>query len=407
MMNGSTPGDPVGDDRIDRRDFFALTGRYGATATILGIAGVSGGATLLEATAAHAASEEDKKAAAEHVLVMASTGTLNRWPDGSVSKHQSNMTGFVQWKDYVETFSGGKIYVDVHFGGALGGQIATARKVQQGSLQGCHSSSQNMAAVAPVWNAVDFPYQIGPVENFWKICYSKEVNDTLRETSKQQGVIVSMLFPMVRWIELRQGLDREVRLPQDVDGLKIRVTGSKLEQTAFQILPANPTPVAWPEVYNALKDGAVDGIHVAPGPVADAKISEVIGSLVDTEFFYNTDSWWVSTKWYMSLPPALQEALDRASYHSQIFAHDLYEPLLRHQVGIRPDSPPTAVWQQEPAKQILLSDDERAQWQEYLSYERNKDTYDPLIERFGREVYETVKRVAHEPGTPEQKRWWT
>lgn len=394
-------------ERIDRREFFSLSGRYGTAATLLGVAGASGGAaTLLDATEAYAATEEEKKNKAEHVLVMASTGALNRWPDGSISKHQSNMTGFVQWKDYIEAYSDGKIYVDVHLGGSLGGQIATARKVQQGSLQGCHSSTQNMAAVAPVWNAIDFPYQIGPVDNFWKVCYSKDVNDTLRERSKEQGVIVSMLFPQIRWIELRQGLDREIRLPQDVQGLKIRVTGSKLEQTAFEILPANPTPVAWPEVYNALKDGAVDGIHVAPGPVADANISEVIGTLVDTKFFYNTDSWWVSTKWYNSLPKAMQEAIDMASYQSQIFAHDIYEPLHRHQIGVRPDSPPTAVWQQETAKQILLTDEERAQWVDFLSYDRNKDVYDPLIERFGRDVYETAKRVAHEPGEVEQSPWW-
>jgi hypothetical protein len=68
----------------------------------------------------------------------------------------------------------------------------------------------------------------------------------------------------------------------DLKGLKMRVTGSKLEQAAFKILPANPTPIAWAEVFTALKDGAVDGVHVSAPSVLDGGMGPVVGQLVDT-----------------------------------------------------------------------------------------------------------------------------
>ena len=231
-----------------------------------------------------------KKPRPKHVLLFSSTENANRWPNGKLSKEQSNVTGLIQLKQYVEEESKGKIYFDLQYGGTLGNQIEMPRKLQQGVLAGCHASTQNAAAAAGVWNVIDFPYVVGPVDNFWKLLYSKRINDTLRKKSEEQGLITLCIFPQTRWIEMRKGLGFEIRRPEQLKGVKMRVTGSRLEQVAFQILPANPTPVAWGEVYNALKDGTVDGIHVGPGPVADYSISDVVGTQTDVDFMYNSDA---------------------------------------------------------------------------------------------------------------------
>jgi tripartite ATP-independent transporter DctP family solute receptor len=52
---------------------------------------------------------------------------------------------------------------------------------------------------------------------------------------------------------------REVRKPDDLKGLKIRVVGSPLFLATFQALGANPTQMSWADAQPAFASGAVDG----------------------------------------------------------------------------------------------------------------------------------------------------
>jgi tripartite ATP-independent transporter DctP family solute receptor len=51
----------------------------------------------------------------------------------------------------------------------------------------------------------------------------------------------------------------EVRKPEDLKGLKIRVVGSPLFNDTFTALGANPTQMSWADAQPALSTGAVDG----------------------------------------------------------------------------------------------------------------------------------------------------
>lgn len=387
-----------------RREFLSSSTSYAFLASLRGAFPV--GAVFYEMADAFAATEAEKKSKAEHVMLLGCTESPNRWPNGKLSKQQSNITGIVELKEFIQEESNGKIYVDLQYGGTLGNQIEMPRKLQQGVLAACHASTQNAAAVAPVWNVLDFPYHIGPADSFWKLMYSKDINETLRKKSEQQGMIALCVFPQIRWIQLRKGLGFNVRTPDQLKGLKVRVTGSRLEQEAFKILPTNPTPVVWGEVYNAMKDGTVDGIHIGPGPVADYNITEVVGTQTDVEFMYNSDAVYVSTSWYRKLPPALQEAVLEGAFRAQSMQHDVYEPYLRDQWGIRQDSPADSVYKKLTIDTVYLTPKERDVWRDYLSYERNKNIFDPLIERFGKTEYDMVKKVASASGPVEKRRWW-
>ena len=393
---------------LGRRDFLQLCAAFGTTAVLGGVLAATATAEaneIKQQISIQAAEEEKKAAAAKHTMILALDGVSNRWADGVLCKSTMWIIGAWRLKENIEKESKGEIYVKIVEGGALGGQVKAARKVQQGIIQACNVSTQNMAAFAPVWNVTDIPFAIGPVENYWKLLYSKEINDTLRAKSMKQGVMNLTSFPQTRWLELKMGLPEDVRLPDQLKGLKIRVTGSKFEQAIFDILPSSPTPIAWGEVYTAMKEGAIDGIHVGPASVADAGIHEVVGQLVNTEMMYNSDTFFLNTKWFNKMSPVLQEAILEASYQTQLFIEGIYEPLHVLQAGIRSDSPPDAIWKKVGTKQVILTDDERAAWKDFLSFERNKDRFEPMIKKFGKEEFEAVQRVAAS-GDTEKTRWW-
>lgn len=394
-------------DDAERRDFLRLVARFGFGAAVVAWAANPLASYAQKADAAQAAASDEaaKKAAAKHVLTLGLDGPLNKSPDGPVTQGAMWLFGNMEFKAAVEKHSGGEVYVDVHDGSVLGSQTAALRKVQQGIIQAATCSTQNAAELAPIWNVIDIPYTIGPVDNYWKLIYSPEFARTVRADSEKKNIMCLFTTPAPRWLEMSKNVRHEIRKPEDIKGLKMRVTGSKLEQAAFRILPANPTPIAWPEVFAAMKDGAVDGIHIGPPSVLDGGMGPVTGQLVDTEWMYNSDSTWLTTRWLNNLPPKSREAVLEAAFEAQNYIYNNFERLMRDQAGIRPDSPRVG-WSAHDVKFIRLTPEERGAWRDYLSVERNKKELNELIDRFGRKEYETAVRVANATGKAEPQRWW-
>lgn len=395
--------------KVDRREFLRLTAAWGLTATLGGILGAPASADaqeIRERVIASAAKEREKLKAAKYILKYASGGRIDRWPEGPVATGSPEILGTWEFKESLERDSKGAIAVDLIQGGKLGVQTILAKKVQQGVIGGCTCSTQNVAGLIPVWNVTDFPYSIGAEENYFKLLYSKEFSDTVRKKSVNGGIVFLWAFAPHRWFGLRKGIPYEVRLPEHLEGLKIRVTGSKLEQEALKTLPCNPTPLAWGECYTGMKEGAIDGIHVNVAAQVDFKFHEVQSQMVDSGFMFSSDANWVSTKFYRKLPPSLQEAVLEAAYQATVTVHDIFEPFHVRQIGNRPQSPPDSILGKSDVKLVFLSPREKEVWKDWLAYDRHKKKYAPLVEKFGRKEFETVLRVARAAGKPEKRRWW-
>ena len=395
--------------QVDRRQFLRLMSAYGMTATVGGMLGAPFSADAQEIrqrVIAQAAKEKEKRRSAKYTMLFATGGLMNRWPKGSVVKTSVELIGAWQLKEGIERKSKGEIVINMVEGAKLGAQTRLAKKLQQGVIDGCTCSTQNVAGLIPVWNVTDFPYTIGEEENYWKLLYSKEFNDLVRVESMQKGIMCLYVFAPHRWFNLRKGISHEVRRPEHLKGLKIRVTGSKLEQEALKVLPCNPTPIAWGETYSAMKEGAIDGIHVNVAAQSDFGFHEVSGQIIDSGFMFSSDATWIGTKFYRKLSSKLQEAVLESAYEGTVFAQDTFEPFHVRQIGIRPNSPPDSIWKKAKVKQVILTPAEKEVWKDWLAYDRNKKRYAPLVKRFGQKEFETVLRVAQAPGKPEKRRWW-
>ena len=63
--------------------------------------------------------------------------------------------------------------------------------------------------------------------------------------------------------------DRQVKTPDDLKGIKLRMPPGEFWQFLGESLGANPTPVAYAELYTALQTGTVDG---QDNPVVASKL---------------------------------------------------------------------------------------------------------------------------------------
>lgn len=106
--------------------------------------------------------------------------------------------------------------------------------------------------------------------------------------------------------------NKEVRTPEDMQGFRMRVPETPLSIASAEAMGANPTPVAYAEVYIALQQGVVDGseapIAVISGESFDEPISHVNLTnhlITGIHPFINIDTW-------ESLTENQQEALTTA-----------------------------------------------------------------------------------------------
>ena len=86
--------------------------------------------------------------------------------------------------------------------------------------------------------------------------------------------------PLALWVSEPNVIimrDKQIRTPQDIAGLKIRVAGS-VAADVVTALGATPVQMPIPQVYNALQTGLIDGIITGSSAIADFKLLEVANS---------------------------------------------------------------------------------------------------------------------------------
>jgi TRAP-type C4-dicarboxylate transport system substrate-binding protein len=402
-IRGRSTEQANGEPKSARRAFMRVVRDHGSCVAAL-VAASNGfaGLGIRDAAAQTADEERAKRSAASHVMVTAIDGLLDRYPEGSVTRETIYTSGSILLKRLIERNSGGRIYVDLKPGGSLGFQAVG--KVQQGVIQACNATTQNCASIVPIWNLLDFPFEIGNGTNMTKVFYSKEINASLRRKSEERGLIMLCGTPFMRWLHFGASATRDVTAPEGVKGLKIRVTNSKLELTGLQILGANPTPVGGGEIVTAMSQGMIDGYNIGPHLTVDFNLLAAVKQVVDVEFMPNTDCVWVGTKWMRGLPQQMQGAIMDAAFELQQHLVAEAPKIYTTQVGVEKDSPANSPFRQSAIRVHRLSEAQRNGWKDAMGFERNAQLKE-LVDQFGRTEFETVRRVVKE-GTTAPNRWW-
>jgi C4-dicarboxylate-binding protein DctP len=187
----------------------------------------------------------------------------------------------------------------------------------------------------------------------------------------------------LRVLGMSKKLNREVRVPADLKGVKIRITASKVEQQAFALTPASPVAVNWGETYQAVQQGVVDALHVGLGPLSAARIPENIGTATRLNMSFNAHVAVVGRKWFDGLPAPVRESIERAARESWTYqkaeqrkANDLM----------------WGEWKAAGIKVHDLTADERKAWFAALGHTRPE--WNSHKERYGKALYERIAQGA-------------
>ncbi|AXK46662.1 TRAP transporter substrate-binding protein [Brachybacterium saurashtrense] len=110
---------------------------------------------------------------------------------------------------------------------------------------------------------------------------------------------------------------RPLEVPEDVAGLKIRTPDDPMTIDIFRELGANPTPMAFGELYLGLRQGAVDGQENPVVNIHSSSLHEVQEHLAVTGHKYEMNPFVISTTRWEGLDPAIRTVIEEAAVEAQ------------------------------------------------------------------------------------------
>jgi tripartite ATP-independent transporter DctP family solute receptor len=171
-----------------------------------------------------------------------------------------------------------------HYNGSLIAQNSELEAIASGDLEMSIASAQELAQFFPEFSIFatgyvhqDAAHQVAVFNDPLMDPFKKTVEDEL-------GVkLLSVMYLGRRHVNLRQTKDElTVTTPDDLAGVNLRMPGTDAWQFLGKALGANPTPMAFTEVYTALQTGSVDGQDNPLPTVVDAKFYEVTNQVALT-----------------------------------------------------------------------------------------------------------------------------
>lgn len=206
-----------------------------------------------------------------------------------------------------------------HWNGSLFQQGTELEAIASGDLEMSITSAQELATFFPEFSIFTAGYVHQSAEHQVKV-----FNDPLMDAFKQKvedelGVkLLSVMYLGRRQVNLRMPKsERTVMTPADLAGVNLRMPGTDAWQFLGRALGANPTPMAFTEVYTALQTGAVDGQDNPLPTVVDAKFYEVTKQIVLTSHLVDLNYIALSKAAWDAMTPEqqakVQEAADAAA----------------------------------------------------------------------------------------------
>ncbi len=214
------------------------------------------------------------------------------------------------FKNIVEAESGGRISVNVYPSGQLGGETELLQSAQEGMLTMAMVSGA-YAKLCPEASVLEIPYLFPSAPVAWKVL-DGEFGNKLSQHCLQQTGLRNLAYAETGFRHFTNS-KREIRTPNDLQGLKIRVMTTPLYVELLKSMKAEPTPIAFPEVPAALTTGVIDGQENPVSVISSNKFYELQKYITLDGHVYGTDFMLINDDFYKNLKAEDKAIIDKAA----------------------------------------------------------------------------------------------
>jgi tripartite ATP-independent transporter DctP family solute receptor len=221
-------------------------------------------------------------------------------------EHSEHKT-FEFFKEYVERESDNRIQVEIFPNGELGSDRELIEGVQVGTVTMAGPSTAPVASFVPKFSVFDLPFLFESREVAYDVLDSDLGTDLLTEL---ESADIKGLGWWESGFRHLTNSKKAVASPSDLNGLVVRTMENEMHVAAWESLGANPTPMAWGEVFVSLQQGTLDGQENPLGIIYSQKVYEVQDYLTLSGHVYSPIAVLMNQDFYNSLPDDLKKIVD-------------------------------------------------------------------------------------------------
>jgi tripartite ATP-independent transporter DctP family solute receptor len=184
-----------------------------------------------------------------------------------------------------------------------------------------------MSTVDQKYGVFEMPYIIVSRAHMKRVTESPEVKKALFDPLPRQGIRLIAV-----WENGFRHMTNNVRpigKPEDLKGIKLRVPSGIWRVKMFKAYGANPSPMAYAEVYSALQSGVMDGQENPLAQIWSGKFHEVQKYVSLTGHVYSPSYIVVNESFWQRLPADQRQVIERLALEMGDYARSAGERLDR------------------------------------------------------------------------------
>ena len=282
------------------------------------------------------------------------------------------------FKELVEANSDGRITVELYHSSQLGDDREMMEALQLGTQEMTCPSTAPIAPFVNGFKVFDLPF-LFPSDGAADYVLDSEIGQQLLDDLSDIG-IKGLVYWENGFRQLTNDV-RPVRTPADVAGLKVRTMENPLHLAAWETMGANPTPMAFGELFSALQQDVVDGQENPWGTIYLQNFPEVQRYTTNTGHVYSPFVLMIAQDFWDDLPSDLQDVVMDAAIESRDHNRELNRRLNAEYL--------------EELKDVMdvtiLSNEEKMAFQEATSA-----VYDQYAEEIGVDLVNAVREKVAE-----------
>jgi len=236
-----------------------------------------------------------------------------------------------------------KYQIDVFAASALGNEQQIAQALPLGTIDLAYLGASFVGAIYKPISIVNAPYVWRDIEHHTAFSKSPLLAELADGYFKQTGnKIVAITYYGARHTTANKALNK----PEDLKGMKLRVPQAPMYMMFPKAVGANPTPIAFAEVYLALQNKTVDGQENPLPTIQAKKFYEVQSHINLTGHMLDNLTTTISAGLWNKLSPAERE----------IFASVYKEAAARAGAAVRGAEQKLVEWFKQQGKTVVTPD---------------------------------------------------
>lgn len=226
----------------------------------------------------------------------------------------------VKFGEEVSALTDGRIEVEVFPNESLGKEIDLINGMQLGTVDAT-ITGESLQNWAPMAALLAVPYAYKSLEHMDEVAGGE-----IGENIKAQITEKARIRPLAYFARGPRNLTskRPITSPAELDGLKLRVPNVPLFVDVWKALGAQPTPMAFSEVFTSLQNGTIDGQENPLALIKSANFNEVQGYINKTEHVRSWIYLTISELTWAKLSEADQAAVQQAALTAQAYERELF-----------------------------------------------------------------------------------